>query len=240
MKKICLLWIVSYVVTHLSCENKSTYFSKPFFDADGNKVGDSVYRDNLIEKILFTDSTYEIDSVVFSRYDNSAKTVKAVNTYMKGKFVFENKYYYRNGNIALYKFIDDEKSNYFYERRYRSNGSFAQSRGYVFYQGYIIDTNATIGMTVKQGTSTGYRIYYPNPPDCVTSLYLVDDTGKKWAVFEKSKFLDFLQTVWQDNDNPGFFKSTFLLELNDKHRDTTIRFTQDIITEVVADSTAGN
>jgi hypothetical protein len=238
MKKNYLLLLVAYMVMNLSCNNRSTYISKPFFDPYGKKVGDSVYCDNLIEKIVFTDSTYEIDSVVFSRYDNSARTIKAINTYMNGKLVFENKYFYRNGNIAVYKFIDEEKSNYFYERWYHSNGLFDQSRGYVFYQGYIIDTTPASGIKVKQGTSIAYRIYHPNPPDCVTNLYLVDGGGKKWSVFQKSKFLDFLQTVWQDNDKLGFFETTFLLELKDQHADTTITFSQNIIMEVVADSAA--
>jgi hypothetical protein len=226
------------MVINLSCNNKSTYTLKPFFDPYGKKVGDSVYRDNLIEKIVFTDSTYEIDSVVFSRYDNPAKTLKASNTFMNGKHVFENVIYYQNGNIADYKFIDEDSSNYFYERTYSSKGKLLWSRGYVFYQGYIIDTTPVSGIKVKQGTSIAYRIYHPNPPDCVTNLYLVDGEGKKWSVFEKSKFLDFLQTVWQDNYDLGFFGSTFLLELKDKHADTTITFSQDIIMEVVADSAA--
>jgi hypothetical protein len=233
MKKTSVLWVLAGFVAFMSCTNNTEYSSKPFFDPYGNKVGDSLFSDNLIQKIVFTDSTYVIDSVVFSRYDNPAKTVKSVNTFMNGKLVFENIYYYQNGKIAMYKFIDEEKSNYFYERRYSSEGAFLQSSGYVFFQGYIVDTSAIQEEKIRKGESIAYRIFYPNPPDCIAKVFVFDeDTGEKIDVYRKSSFLNFLQTCWQDTERRGFFKTTTLLELFDKHADSTIRKSESIIFDV--------
>jgi hypothetical protein len=238
MKNIIIIFLFAWFATGVSCNNTTEGLSKPFFDPYGKKVGDSVFYDNLIQKIVFTDSTYEIDSVVFSRYDNQAKSLKSVNTFMDGKHVFENVDYYSNGKIARYKFIDEEKSNYFYERWYRRNGAFLESRGYVFFQGYIIDTTLIQDEKSRTGTSTLYRIFYPNPPDCIASMYVLDeDTGEKWSVFGKSRFLNFLQETWRDNRDTGFFKGTMLLELYDKIADTTIKHSQRVIFEVVSNET---
>jgi hypothetical protein len=233
MKSLCITTLLSVCVASiLSCNGTPTYFSKPIFDSDQKHIGDSIFSDNLIEKIIFTDSTYEIDSVVFSRYNNAARTIKAINTFMGGKVVFENNEYFENGNIKKYKFIDEDNSHCFYERLYNVNGKLMKSRGYLFFQGYIVDT-VHPGIKIKKGTTIAYRIYYPNPPDCYSKVYITDETGVKYDVFKKSNFINFLQTVKQDNDEVGFYKATILLEMIDKSADTTMRFKQDAILEVV-------
>ena len=233
MKNSSGILLFACFVSCLSCNNHTVYSSKPFFDPYGKKVGDSVFYDNLIQKIVFTDSTYEIDSVVFNRYDNQAKSLKSVNTFMDGKHVFENVDYYKNGSIAKYMFVDGQKNNHCYERWYRSTGPLLFSRGDVFFQGYLVDTTAIHKDKLIKGTSSIYRIYYPNPPDCVASMYVFDnDTGEKYDVFEKSSFLNFLQTTWHDNKRTGYMKTPVLLELFDKHADSTIRYTETFFFEV--------
>lgn len=235
MRNVPLIILFACFIAALSCNNQTVYSSKPFFDSYGKKVGDTVFYDNLIKKIVFTDSSYQIDSVVFSRYDSPDKTVKSVNTFMNGKHVFENVDYYQNGKIAKYKFLDKEKSNIFYERLYSSSGRLLQTWGNVFFQGYLVDTMAINEEKLKKGTSTAFRVFYPNPPDCIASVYVMDeDTGEKYDVFQKSSFLNFLQTTWQDNQSSGYFKTTVLLELFDKHADTTIKYSQTVFFEVAS------
>jgi hypothetical protein len=52
-----------------ACDGKKLDFEKPLFDSDGKHIGDSCFLGGMIRKIVFVDTTYSIDSVVFSRYD---------------------------------------------------------------------------------------------------------------------------------------------------------------------------
>jgi hypothetical protein len=207
--------IVLTFVAFFSCKDRDAYVKKPFFDTHKKYIGDSVFIDKAISRIVFIDSTYGIDSVVFKRYNNDRNSLKSVQTFKNGKIIFENINYFRNGNIRDYSFIDDDNENDLYKRLYDSSGHLLNIIGHLFFQGYITDVN-TKTLEIKKGTSINYKIYYPNPPDCDVNLYVQYDDSTKFKVFKKSAFLNFLQTTSNDNDEPGTYKVNILLELKEK------------------------
>jgi hypothetical protein len=212
---------------------KENYTQKSFFDTKGNYLGDSIFVNNRIMKIVFTDSSFEIDSIVFRRYNNTKHSLQSKNTFKKNKTIFENINYYENGNIAQYLFINDDNENDYYERLYSDDGIIRYTKGYPFFKGFIIDTVSPKGMDIKRGVTICYRIYYANPPDCETKIYIKYDDGAIYDVFKKSKVVDFLQTVYQDNDEIGIYKVNVFLELKEKNTDTTLKYNKDVIFRVI-------
>ena len=227
-----IVYIAFFCIVLISCNERKTYLKKPFVDSKGKYIGDSFFVNNLIRKIVFVDSSYFIDSIVFNRYENFAKTLKDIRTFRMGKNIFENIDYFENGNIKKYSFIDEDNKDYFYERNYDNTGRLSSTKGYLFFQGYITNIN-TDNLEVRKGVSIDYKIYYPNPPDCKVNLYIKYDDGTKHDVFKKSKFLNFLQTVYQDNNELGTFKTNILLELKDKNTDSILRYNNELIYKVV-------
>ncbi len=231
MQKV-IVYIVFFYIVFVSCNEKDNYLKKPIIDSKGQYIGDSLFVNRLIKKIVFIDSSYFIDSIVFDRYENSSQTLKSIRTFRIGKNIFENIDYFENGNIKKYSFIDEDNKNYFFERNYGTNGRLLNTNGYLFFQGYITNVD-TDNLEIRKGSSIDYKIYYPNPPDCIVNLYIKYDDGKKYDVFKKSNFINFLQTVYQDNNELGTFKTNILLELKDKNTDSILKYNDELIYKVV-------
>jgi hypothetical protein len=232
MKKYYFIITITFVNLLLSCNDEAGYVSRPIFDIHKKYIGDSIFVNHAIMKIIFIDTSYEIDSIVFSRYDNSSKSLKSIKTFKGGNNIFENIDYYENGNIKQYSFIDEDNGNYYYERQYHDSGPLIKIRGNIFFQGYIVDT-VSKNLDVKVGSTVDYRIYYPNPPDCNVKIYIKNEDGTVYDVFGKSNFLNFMQTVYKDNNKLGNFKVTVLLELKDNSMDTTINYSHSFVYKVI-------
>jgi len=226
------IFLMALVVVFISCSEKEIHTKKPFFDSYNRQIGDSFFVNNLVQKIIFLDTSYEIDSIVFTRKSKSSLFLQSVNTYKRGKKIFENIEYYDNGNIKKYSFIDEDNSSYYYERLYHNTGALTKINGEIFFQGFIIDT-ASKNIDIKKGSTISYRIYYPNPPDCVSNIYIKNDDNSIYDVFQKSNFLNFLQIANQDNDNIGTYKTNIMLELEDRSMDTTIQYIKGVIYKVI-------
>jgi antitoxin component YwqK of YwqJK toxin-antitoxin module len=231
MKKY-LIFLSFLAIVFIACREKEKYSTKPFYDLHKKCLGDSIFLNGVIKKIVFIDTSYEIDSIVFNWKDNTCKTLKSVQTFKRGKNVFENIEYYENGNIKKYSFIDEDNPNYYYKRFYNYDGVLENVNGYLFFQGFIIDT-ASKDQYMKKGSTINYRIYYPNPPDCISKVYIKNDDGTIYDVFMKSTFLNFLQTVYQDNKITGTFKINIVLEQKNKNMDTAIRYNHEFIFKVI-------
>lgn len=227
-----LIYFSFIAVMLLSCRQKERYIQSPFYDMNKKQIGDSIFLNDSITKIVFIDTTYEIDSIIFNRYPTSMRNLRSIQTFKRGRKIFENIEYYQNGNIQKYLFIDEENPNYYYERLYQVNGSLIKISGYLFFQGFIIDT-ASNSLAVKKGSTISYRIYYPNPPDCISRIYVKNDDGSIFDVFKKSPFLNFLQTVSQSNSSLGTFKVNITLEQHDKSLDTTVFYNKAVIYKVI-------
>ena len=231
MKKYnCIEFASIILFIFFSCNKKNEQTKAPFYDSNMKHIGDSIFDNKILSKINFTDTTYEIDSIVFKTNKGFKNRLVSINTYKNGKLIFENIEFYENGNIKKYLFIDEDNSNYYYERLYNKEGKFSTSAGCLFFQGYIIDSSSK-SMDIRKGTTITYRIYYPNPPDCKTDIYIKNDDGSVYDVFNKSKFINFLQTVAQDNNELGTFKVN--VQLKQKSDDTIIFYSKDVIFNVI-------
>jgi len=233
MRKITLYIVVLIFISLLSsCKDKSVYLKKQFFDSKNKYIGDSIFINNIIKTIVFKDSSYVIDSIVYNRYNNSVNNLKSIQTFKNGKNIFENIDYFENGNIKRYSFIDEDNSNYYYQRNYDSNGNFLNTYGYVFFKGYVTNINLD-NLEVKKGTTIDYKIFYPNPPDCKAKIYVRVNDSTLFDVFHKSKYLNFLQTVVKDNNELGTYQTNILLELKQNNNDSVIRYDKTLFFKVV-------
>lgn len=183
----------------LGCQKKNNYHAVPILDKKHNHIGDSVFCNGILSKVVFVDSMYIIDSIVYERYDNQARNLKSIRTYSNGVWVFENIEYFENGRIKEYVFKDEENEDYFYLRKYNEDGVLIETEGELFFQGYLdgLDFNT---LEVKFGKDIDIKVFYPNPPDCDVFLYVKGDNNEKWNVFHGSKYIDFLQSVSVKND----------------------------------------
>ncbi|HVX01279.1 MAG TPA: hypothetical protein VHA52_12715 [Candidatus Babeliaceae bacterium] len=231
MNRYYFIATAALLVLFVSCKGRKNSFTKPFFDSQQEHIGDSIFVDDSIKSIVFIDSSYAIDSIVFSRYNNPKRTLKSLRTFKDGRTVFENIDYYENGTIEKYSFIDEDDSNYLYERLYH-NGMLVKVNGEPFFQGYTSNIN-TQNLEVKKNASISYKIFYPNPPDCTVNLYLKGNNGSLYPVFKRSHFLNFLQTGTNDVKEIGTFKVDVCLVLREHSIDTTVRYNHELIYKVV-------
>lgn len=232
MKKIFLIAISFFIVLLSSCQEKERYTKIPFYDLHKTYIGDSIFLNDVIKTIVFVDTSYEIDSIVFNWYSTKMHRLQNLQTFKNGKNIFENIEYYENGNVKKYSFLDEENSSYYYERLYHSDGSLLKINGHLFFQGFIIDT-VSKSLDIKRGSTINYRIYYPDPPDCISRIYVKNDDGSVYDVFKKSSFLNFLQTTYQDNNTLGTYKVNIEFEQKDKSMDTTILYNRAVIYKVI-------
>jgi len=163
------------------------------------RIGDSIFENNLLAKIVFIDSSLIIDSIVYTRFPNSSKSIKAVNAYIKGKKAFENIEYNENGKIKSYQFLDPECENCFYKKDYDHLGNFISANGNYLFQ-CNVDEIALESLSIKKGTTITLRLFYANPPDCKTFTYVRFAGNQKTDVFHQNKQIRFLKTVAVDND----------------------------------------
>ncbi len=223
---ICLIYLSS-------CNERDKYTRTPFFDSKKTHIGDTVFLDGRIDKIIFKDTSYKIDSIVYRWYKNSPSKLYSIVSMRNNNHVFENIYYHENGNIKEYHFHGDENSSLFYDRYYDNYGNLQTIEGDVFFIAYFIDTLNNNPYKVKFGTTTEYRLYYPNPPDCISNIFLKSIDGKQYNVFNKSSFLNYLLTSYQDNKiKEGIFRADIELQLKEKKLDSTAKYCMSYIFEV--------
>jgi hypothetical protein len=183
---LILLMIIS------ACKNDSQLVVKKFSDASGKVVGDSVFFNDVLQKIVFNDTTLIVDSIVYKRFNN--QSIQSINTYVNGKKTFENIEYYENGTIKTYSFLDDNADSFFYRRNYNEQGELIDKKGTPFFQGYLteIDVNT---LEIKAGRDMNIKIFYPNPPNYKAFLYVKVDDTTKGDVFYQNEYIRFLKTV---------------------------------------------
>jgi hypothetical protein len=181
-----------------ACKSNGKFVVKTFSDASGKPIGDSVFLNGILQKIIFNDSAFYIDSIVFKRYDR--ENVRSINTYMNGRQVFQNIDYYESGEIKTYSFLDEQKSDYYYKRNYNINGDVISEQGTLFFQGYLSEIDAKT-LVVKKGKDMNIKIFFPNPPDCKAFLYVNLDDNKKADVFSQNQYITFLKSVSVSNNN---------------------------------------
>jgi len=184
--------IASIIALLASCTEKIGNSRTEIFNSDGKHIGDSIFVDGNLTKIDFLDSSLILDSIIFTWWEN--KNIKSKYAFKEGKKVFENVDFYENGKMKTYSFVDEQNPNFYYERNYNLDGSFLKERGKLFFQGYIegLDFGK---LEVKQNTDVRISIFYPNPPDCKTFLYVMLENGEKGDVFHENEIINFLKKV---------------------------------------------
>lgn len=233
MKILNTIIICSLVLFYLiSCKGKKNT-KVQIIESNNNHVADSIFINGVADKIVFKDTTYGIDSIVFKYFDQDGKKLKSVETFHDGRKIFENLYYHPNGNLKRYKFICDDNERLFYSRWYTAKGEFSSSEGQIFFQSYITNIDIETG-EIKKGKPIEYKIYYPAPPDCKTRFLVKNDDGSfSEDVFRKSKVLNYLQLMGHDNDDLGTYKVNICLEMYPNNRDTLSSYSAALIFKVV-------
>lgn len=212
----------------ISCNRNEDVF-KPILNSENKKIGDSIFSNGLIKKINFYDTSYIIDSIVFERYKN--KNIKSFGTFKNGTKVFENIEYYSNGKISKYFFIDEDRSDYYYERDYDTLENLKNTKGEIFFQGYVDDIDVNT-LEVKKGNTLKLQIFYPNVPDCKVKLYIKYDDGRIYNVFTKSKYIDFLQYTSWDNNEIGIYKLNVWMDIEEKDSSLLKQYNNTLIYKV--------
>jgi hypothetical protein len=195
------IFFVTFILIGLlpSCRQRNVIEKKSILNSKGLHIGDSILESNLLSKIIFIDSSLLIDSIVYTRFPNSSKSTKAINTYIKGRKAFENIDYNENGTIKSYQFLDTDCENCFYRRDYDSSGNLVSTNGKYLFQCNFDKINLET-LSIKKGTTITLKLFYANPPDCKTLTYVRFSGNQKTDVFYQNKQIRFLKTVAVDND----------------------------------------
>jgi hypothetical protein len=188
------------ILIFISCQQKDLSEKRPIFNSKNLHIGDSIITNKLLSKIIFIDSSLIIDSIIYTRFANSSKSIKAINTYVKGKKAFENIEYNENGKIKSYEFLATDCENCFYKRDYDNLGNLISTNGKYLFQ-CNFDNIDTKTLSVKKGTTIKLKLFYANPPDCKIFTYARFAGNQKTDVFYQNKQIKFLKTVAIDNDD---------------------------------------
>lgn len=189
--------ILIYVIalSFFSCKSVT---NRPIISEKGVQLGDSIFLRNALSKIIFSDTSLYIDSIVYENERTYKNQLKSISTYMNGKKVFENIIFHKNGIPKEYMFIDDDNENYLYKATYDTSGRFIQEEGRLFFQGYVDKINPKTLEVKDDGKRMEIKVFYPSPPHCISSILVKADDGEMYGVFKQNQFIPFLQQVWVD------------------------------------------
>src|SRR3954451_6416440 len=104
---LALLLITSFV----ACRQSNVIETRPIYSDKKSHIGDTIIVNRLLTKIIFRDTSLIVDSIVYTRFSNSTKNIKSINTYVEGKKAFENIEYNENGSLDSYEFLDPDCEN---------------------------------------------------------------------------------------------------------------------------------
>ena len=106
----------------------------------------------------------------------STGELKEKSTWIENCLTNECIIYYKNGNIREYRFYNINGVLCYY-RQYNEDGTLKKSVGQPFIQGIVSEYE------LKVGDKSVTQIYIASPPNCVHSVYGIDDNGRydiKW------------------------------------------------------------
>ncbi len=213
-----------------SCKRTDNLRYKAFYNSENKKIGDSVFLNKMLTKVIFIDKAYFIDSIVYKRYNNDS--LKSVNTFRKGKIVFENKEYYENGKVKDYFFIDEDNPKASFQASYNQSGICNRVVGAAFFQIYYTGVNKDA--TVKLNTQVRLNAFFPNPPNAIIKVFIRNEDGSIYDnIFSQNKHIIFLkQTSW-DNTDLGYYKIDVCLDITINCSDKSLQFHDPLTFQVV-------
>lgn len=214
------IFFVTFILVELlaSCRQRNIIEKKPILNSNNLHIGDSIFENNLLSKIVFTDSSLTLDSIVYTRWTSNSKNIKTIKSFVYGKQAYENIDYYENGNIKTYQFLDFSCKNCFYKRDYDSLGNLISVNGNHIFECNIDKINLKT-LTIKKGMTINIQLFYANPPDCKTFTYVKFADNEKKDVFHQSKLVSFLKTVAVDNNSYNTNKEWSEIEIGVEVKD---------------------
>lgn len=219
----------------ICCFGCNSTIQRPIISEAGLRLGDSIFVNHQLVKVIFSDSTLYIDSMVYERDKSYENKLKSIHTYMNGKKVFENISYYKNGNPKEYLFIDDNSESYFYKVMYDTDGNVINQEGVLFFQGYVDKINPKTLEVKDDGKRMEIKVFYPKPPRCITSLSVRMEDNQFYKVFQPNKYIPFLQQVWVDTKAGGkeWSEIDIWLELQHEGVDTDLHYNKPLFFRIV-------
>jgi len=214
----------------LGCKEKALI--KPIITSKGTHIGDSLFNGKVLSKIVFIDTTYFVDSIVFYRDDKYTNNLKGISTFWKGRKVFENIIYHPNGKPKEYRFVESHNENYFYERSYDENGVMIHEEGKLFFEGHYDKIDSETLEVKDDGTRMHIQIFYPHPPDCNSFVYVdLDDTKKD--ILSNNLYLSYLKETWVDTEKSNKEWSLIDLGMDLICGDDTLNYKRPLYYKVV-------
>lgn len=184
----------------LGCrDKKDNEIYIPIVSEDGIRIGDSVLLNQNLSKLVFVDSSLWIDSIVYY-YSYFFKKIQAIKTYKRGREVLENISFHSNGSVKTYEFVSSVNENYFYRRDYDTNGVCINSDGEVFLEKHFSKIDPNTREVIDDGDRMHIRVFYPQPPDCKSFVFVTFADSLKMDVFKQNKIIGFLKEVWVDTE----------------------------------------
>ena len=205
---------------------KNELLVKHIYGLNKSFLGDSIFKGDLLLKVVFIDSSFGIDSITYARYPDN--TLKSISTFKNGLPVFERIEFYNNGNIKKYEFIDIE-SKYSYERDYNENGVLDSALGKPFFSCILAGIN---GRTVQHDSLLSAYLYAPIPPNVETRIYTKFDDSTE-EDFDRRPYLKNLFRESLRATKVGNQEWDIHMKFYDKDMDTTYDISTPLIFKVV-------
>ena len=191
MRFLINTYIVVTLLVLLSCNNRNITSISHITDNQGNILGDSIFLNGLLSKIVFKDSFFIIDSIVYQYWDNDY--LRSIYTYKDGKNIFENIEFDNDDRYKSYRFISINDTC-IHEREYGIYEQLIELKGPFFFNLFISGLNFDDN-TISEEDRLGLKLFLPDPPYCEVKPYIINDEGRKNYVFEKNEHLNYLYTA---------------------------------------------
>lgn len=222
-------YLIILITFLISCNNSNDIILIPIIDTKKGYVGDSCFIDDKLYAIKLYDSLRNIDSIIFSYHENG--NLKNKLSYFKGKMVYENIAYYKNGQPAIYQFTSVKSENYFYEILYDTLGNIKEKNGKLFFQGFVDKINENLEV-VDDGNDMHLSIYYPNIPKTTIRVYVKFDEGDI-DVFKQNEYINYLKEVWIETNIDEKEWTIVDVWMEEIYNNDTIRYNKPLYFKVV-------
>ncbi len=223
-------WFYLFIATWLlffSCKPaKSKCTIRHIYTSSNTILGDSIFWDGKLSKVIFSDTIFGIDSIVYVW--NSNGRLASVTNLKNGLPIFERVNYFDNGHIKKYEFID-LTSKFSYERDYNISGKIDTILGKPFFSCIL---RGMYSGNVPQDSLLRAYLYAPIPPNVETKIYTRFDDGSQ-EDFDRRRYLTnlFREDIRARGD--GNKRWDIHMKFYDKDKDTIIDISAPLIFKIL-------
>lgn len=204
-----------------SIMNRESNFVDSIFDHSGNLMKlVEYYRADTTPKSISLFNKDRSERIKVDYYKN--KKIRTNRFFFQGKECFERLDYSESGKLSNYSFLSSDQSK-LYIRVYDTLGQCIETRGVPFFESYMYGNKNS---TFTSDDTVTVNFFAPNPPDCYTKMYTVDEQKEISNIRQLDERFIYGVRIYPLTE--GDFEWLVKMKIFDKHSDSLI-YSSDVV-----------